>query len=221
MLIVAMELLMSLFALLYAYPHVPTTLLRPEVPATTSAPGVNAVPAPAPPIPEWFGVTSPGALRTALQAMLQTSEALGVSLRPGQTPDDITLAALADPFVLSTLFDLDLYGRDTPVTSRQMFEALSAAYRAMLGVNVYSRNDLFTLFRRHQLLPLGHLPTTVSRFLRSFPGTPDPTGGTATAEGLLRFCTELTTAWLQPYFAHSPDFYLPRLIQTGECQVGA
>lgn len=183
-LMVAMELLMSLYALLYAFPHVPSSVLEEEGGAQT----------------QWLSVTSVGGLRGALQTMLQSSEILIATLPPGMTADDITVDVASSAPALSRLFDLRLYDRTAavpvPATCRQMFETIAAVYRNIASVSLTSREELHGMMRRCMVLPSAHrLPNLDSAIEEE--------------RALLRFCANLAVAWLQPYFARDSNFYLP------------
>ena len=190
---VATDLLMTLYALLYAFPHVPSTLVGDvAVDAPGSAADLTRDDV------QWFSVRSTNALRAALEALLQTSEVLETSLRPGLTTDAVTRAALADPRTLSDLFDLHLYDApEVPITCRQMFEGIAAVYRAVNTVEVTTREELWTLCQRYQVIPVGYqLPGKVRVESEN-------------RSDLLRFCSELAVDWLQPYFARHAAFYRP------------
>ena len=179
-LMVGMELMMSLYAILYAFPHIPSSLL--------DDPNDDVV-------PQWFSVTSTAAMRAALEAVLRTSNVLTASLRKGATPEDIKGVNLADPFALSDLFGLQIL--ELPITSRQMFECIAAVYRAVYTIDVTTREELWTLYRRYQVIPSGYQLPGLARV------------NAQDRPALLRFCSELMVDWVQPYFSKHPAFYLP------------
>ena len=120
---VAMECIMTLFALLYAFPHIPGTLLEEGETEEGNA---------------WFNVTSTEALRAALEGLLKTSEVLEYSLPYNRSMKDVgkeVFTAQAshdgesvhDPHRLSKTFQLQLNDSDVPATCRQMYA------RAMQG----------------------------------------------------------------------------------------
>lgn len=179
---VAMELMTVLYALLYAFPHVPTGVIDEEGHQKAFT---------------WFNVTSTEALRAAVQNLLQTSDILEFSLPSGAaTAADITVEAVANPRILSALFDLRLYACHVPRTARQMLESVSAAYRAILTIDILTRDELYSLYRRYQVLPAAYsLPGTLRM------ATEKP--------ALIKFCTELAVTWIQPYFSKDAAFYVP------------
>jgi hypothetical protein len=186
---VATELVMTLYALLYAYPHIPTSLVDDVDTSGDIADGEV----------QWYSVRTPAALRAAMEALLRTSQVLEVSLRPGLTVAAITGDAVADAEGLSDIFDLQLYAADDiPATCRQLYESLAVAYRAVVTLNVNTREDLWALLQRYQLIPIGYqLPGTVRVESEN-------------RSDLLRFCSELAVDYLQPYFAKHEAFYHPR-----------
>jgi hypothetical protein len=79
-----------------------------------------------------------------------------------------------------------------------MFENIAAIFRALHGVDVTTREELWTLYQRYQLLPVGYkLPGMVRLDMED-------------RSALIRFCSELTVDWMQPYFAKQSAYYLPR-----------
>lgn len=199
MLMVAMELLMSLYALLYAFPHIPAALME-DVVDTNQDYAEADPPAEEDAGTQWLSVSSTAAMRAALEALLRTSEVLEVSMRAGATTDDIGLADLSNAHSLSRLFDLHLYDADSgvPCTCRQMYESIAAMYRAMAAVDVTTREELRVLYQRYQLLPMGYKMPGLVRM------------DTGNRSDLIQFCSELTVEWMQPYFSRHPEYYLSR-----------
>lgn len=194
-LMVAMELIMVLLSLLYAFPHVPATLLDDDADdddydERAPAAGEGAM--------TWFNVSSTGALRSAVDALLHTSDVLEVSMRPGLSVEDVTRDTIADPLKLSDAFGLRLYQDDrVPATCRQMYEGIAATYKALNESDVATRTDLWTLYQRYQLIPVGYQLPGMVRVEKP------------NRSALLRFCSELAVDWLQPYVAQKPGFYVP------------
>lgn len=176
LLMVCQELLMALFCLLYAYPHIPSRIIDDQRSTT------------------WYSIGSKDALRAAIDNLLRNSEVLRVSLAPGVDVADLSHRSACDPDLLNDQLDLRLYDDGVPATGRQMVHALAAVYRAVTGPNdIGTREEMLRLFQKLQLLrPAFALPT--DRSDRS---------------GLLRFCSEQTVQWLQPYFASAPTFFHP------------
>lgn len=194
LLYVAMELMMSLYALLYAFPFSPVTVL------TLNDSGVSMDP------PMWFNIQTSGGVRAALDALLRTSEVLGASLAPGRTLTDITVEAATDLDVLSRLFGLRLFHESVPSTCRVMYRHISGVYAAVIGTNVTTREHLLQLYRQYLIVPWTQRVKKVDDIDRR------------SQSALLEFCTNLTTLWMQPYFAQDSDFYLPRLLERGACR---
>lgn len=191
---------MTLFALLYAFPHIPTAIMD-DIPVGDGSTKDAGDDADAP----WFSVTSTTALRAALEAILKTSQTLEVSLNHTATLNDITKEAVADPENLSRLFDLRLYEDRVPSAARTMVESLCAVYAALLNSIITTREELWSLYRRYQLIaPEFHLPG-MSRVEAS------------NRSALVRFCSELTVAWMQPFFAQNAAFYFPAEIAAIGC----
>ena len=182
---VATECVMTLFALLYAFPHIPSALLddSDESNEATDVP--------------WFSVTSTAALRAAMESILQTSEVLEYSLAKGKTVENITKDAVSDMGTLSSLFDLQLEHPDVPHTCRQMFQNIVALYSALNQTDITTREQLSTLYRRYQFIASGYQLVGMS-FVE-----------TGNQSSLMKFCTELMVQWMQPYFSKHPRFYLP------------
>lgn len=192
LLAVATELAMTLYALLYAFPHIPTSLVEDVVDAAGASNDIAHGEV------QWFSVRSTAALRAAMEALLRTSEVLELCLRPGLTVKAITREAVGDVARLSDVFDLQLYdaGAEIPATCRQMFEVLAATYHAIGNVEITTREELWALLQRYQVIPVGYqLPGTVRVESEN-------------RSELLRFCSELAVDWTQPYFARHVPFYL-------------
>ena len=76
---VATECIMTLFALLYAFPHIPGALLE-DVFAEDGEQEDEA----------WFSVKSTSAMRAAMESILKTSEVLSYSVPTGKVLDTLT-----------------------------------------------------------------------------------------------------------------------------------
>lgn len=199
LLMVAMELVMNLFALLYAFPHVPSRLLDSSAvteAGTANAPSANNA---------WFSVASHSALKLSLLNIARTSPVFRSCMAElGYSPDtDLTVEALCQPGRLDELLGLNLYVDEVPISCQQMYHSICAAYKSLVfptfdmeGVTI-TREWLARLFEDHGL-----------------------TGAAAVGRkgmdrnGLLSFCSVRTVAWLQPYFASSPLFFHPRGLLT-------
>lgn len=164
---------------------------------------------------QWLSVVTTNGLREALQLMLQTSDVLVASLASGFSAEDITVDAASSAPEVSRLFRLGLYAPDgaVPSTCRQMFETVTAAYRAIAFVDYPTREELHGMLRpwgvchqrwwkagggattprirRYMVIPMGYKLPGLSMAMEN-------------EEALLRFCSELTVKWLQPYFARPP-----------------
>ena len=83
-----------------------------------------------------------------------------------------------------------------------MYEHIVSVYRAIDSVgDIPTREFLQRLYQRYQLMRSNYLLPS-DRSDRS---------------GLLRFCSELTVDWMQPYFASCPLFLYPRGRQGAGC----
>lgn len=181
-LMVAMELMMSVYTPLYAFPQMPLVL---EAQLDES---------------EWQDVTTTAELHNVLEGLLQRSAVLEAALAPGHTSEDITLAALGDPVQVSAMFGLRLYDEMddvVPVTCRQMYESIAALFRAITAVPLGTREAIQQLYYRYQAFPLGYKLPGVVRV------------STESQAPLMRFCKELSVEWLQPYVGDQEWFYFP------------
>ena len=186
LLMVAMELVMGLFGLLYAFPHVPSRLLDVEAAA-------------------WFSVATHDSLKVALLKLLQGSPVLVACLAEvGHRPEDLRVWDLCSLEQLDALLGLNVFADGVPTTCRQMYLILVQVFRAVLlppvdpDRLVVTQDWLTGTYRQHGLLS-NRLPAR---------------GGGRDRPDLLRFCTEHTVAWLQPYFASDPLFFHPRGLLT-------
>lgn len=200
LLMVCMELIMTLFALLYAFPHVPAALLEDVADGADDDAGITAD-------AQWYSVVGTTAFRGAIDALLQTSQVLEASLRPGATPDDIRGQDIANMRTLSDLFDLKLTDPAVriPLTCRQMYENVVALYRAVYTNEITTREELAALYQRLQLMPASY----------KLPGLVQLDNNRS---NLIRFCSEMTVEWMQPYFARDPAFYTPQEVAAVACR---
>lgn len=202
LLMVAMELVMTLFALLFAFPHIPNRILVDEDDETEDT--------------QWFSVQSTPAFRAAVENLLQTSPVLNASLKKNKTLDDITTDTVTSLRRLSEIFGLCLEGDSVTATCRQMYENITAVYRFLLGSEIGTRDDLLMLYMRYQFLSPGyHTKSPYTRKKRVILVICLPRLAKDANEDrqvFLRFCSELTVAWMQPYFAKDQRFYLPDLL---------
>jgi hypothetical protein len=191
---VATECVMTLFALLYAFPHIPSALLDDvyETEDVTES--------------QWFSVRSTAAMRATMEAILKTSEVLLYSLPDTKTMDNVTKEIVADVYRLSDTFDLQLEDRNVPATCRQMYDYIVAVYKAIGNVEITTREELWSLYQRYQLIPAGYQLPGLARV------------EVANRSSLIRFCSELTVQWMQPYFSQHPLFYMPALISIATCK---
>ena len=184
---VAFELCTLLFTLVYAFPHIPTTLVDEA--------GLRQV-------FNWTQANTMAGLRDIIRGMLRTSDVLEAS-RPGgigaaAAPTGVVdeLEAVCDPRTLSKRYRLNLYDDAVPLTTRQMIEALCRVYDNIFKLELSTRDDLLALLRHHRFIPN-------NKTIR-----PDASAN-RTQSALLQFCTELAVDWMQPYFARDVRFYIP------------
>ena len=180
---------MTLYALLYAFPTVPSALLD-DVYSVSDEDAGGA---------QWFNVSSIGSLLSVTEGMLRTSEVLEYSLPPTTSAEKISKSVFMEMDSLSDFFQLQLNHADVPSTCRDMYRCITAAYRALMASRITTRDELWTLLRRYQLIPLEY----------QLPGLERVDAGNRSA--LLQFCSELMVQWMQPYFAKHPLFYMPHL----------
>lgn len=187
-LMVAMEMIMSLFAVLFAFPHVPSRIIDGKMENVTA----------------WYAVTTHSELCAALLELLNNSPVISLcARRPPLGAVDI-----CDIDALSDQLDLFLSAEGVPITCRQMYSNICAVFSAifvpridMTGVTL-TRDWLAHLFAGQGLLRASLSSAGHKGVDRS---------------GLMGFCSEQTVAWLQPYFASHPRFFHPRYL-TGVCQ---
>lgn len=185
-LVVALEITMTLFCVLYAYPHIPSRLLDSK--ATTS----------------WFSVASPRALRAAILHLLRQSPVVHACCLPLGSFDSVAFDDLGDPQRLDRVFGLRLQAHNVPTVCRQMFESLAAVLRGIGALTeVGTREDLQRLYRKYQLLPTNLSTAQQQQQKQAWLDR-------SNRAGLLRFCSEQAVQWLQPYFGAHPRFFQPR-----------
>ena len=184
-LMVAMELVMTLFALLYAFPHIPDRILDDEEDDVAA---------------QWFSVQSSPAFRAAVENLLQTSDVLQASLLPPLKPDDLTSEVVTNVRRLSDTFGLCLTSHHVPSTCRQMYESIVSMYQILLSTDIGTRDDLHFMFTKYQFVSTKH----------RLPGLSKEASEDRAA--LIRFCSERTVAWMQPYFVRDQRFYLPNQV---------
>ena len=177
--------------MLYAFPHIPSTLL-PDAEDEEEA--------------QWFSVTSTAAMRAAMEAILKTSDVLEVCLSGERDLDAITKETMTTTDGISGAFDLHLDDPKVPSTCRQMFDYIAAVYKALNQVDITTREELWALYQRYQLIPVGFQLPGLARV------------ETENRSSLIRFCSELMVQWMQPYFATHPHFYMPQLAAAGDCK---
>lgn len=192
LLMVAIEMLMALFALLYAFPHIPTQLLGndPEEEIT------------------WTPVNTHKELVEAVLGILKNSPVLRICARLNtQDVENLQADTVSDMARLDGLLGLFLMVDDIPVTCQQMYHCLCAAYRSILfprldfGDGAVTRDWVAHLLESNGLIGAASVGTARNR----------------DQSGLLPFCSTRMVAWLQPYFASSPMFYYPeRLLSACE-----
>lgn len=185
-LMVAYELVVILFSLIFAFPHIPDRILDNEEDTD----------------PQWFSVSTANAFHLAIENLLQSSMVLHVSLRGWWSSQDITLQSVTSTAGLQRLFDMRFNAEDVPMTIRLMFETITAMFDTLLKIpELGTREDMVELFRRRGF---------VNRNLkRSF--AVDSVDEQEGRSVLLQFCSQLATEWLQPYLSDSQRFLLPAL----------
>ena len=132
---------------------------------------------------------------------------------PNKTIRDINRDAMGDMRRLSELFDVRLHDGEVPAIFQQMFETICAMYHILNTTEFGTRDELWHVYRRYQFIsPTYRLPGLAQMEKEN-------------CSAMIQFCSELTVARLQPYFACSPLFYLPTLRNGGpgysECRADA
>lgn len=179
---VVFELATLLYALVFAYPHIPTTLID----ETGRQREFN-----------WTSVLDNVGLRDAIRGLLRTSDTLEACRATGGAADAVDeLAAVCDPHALSALYRLNLSSDEVPLTTRQMVEAVCRVYQKLTELELSTREELIALLRHHQFVP---------NATRLRPNEKN----SRTHAALLTFCTELAVDWMQPFFARNARFYIP------------
>ena len=188
-LMVSMELLMSLFALLYAFPHVPSRLIEP-LDDEDDRGGTY-----------WKAVTDHASLRDAAMRLLHVSPVLRVCLPRGHAlAVDLTPDVLGDADRLDECLGLGLYADGVPVAAQQMVHAICGVYASLFqppldpSAAALGRDWVLALLTHHGILAPGVVVSPKAQ---------------ADQSGLLAFGSHHTVAWLQPYFASDPLFYHP------------
>lgn len=143
---VAQELVMTLFCILYVYPHVPSQLIDDQ--QTT----------------EWYSIGSKEALQAAITKLLQSSPVMRSSIAPDETLAVLIWSIVCDVEAIDDALDLQLFHEDTPKTSRQMFHSICDTYKTITGAkDLTTREAMQSLFQMTQLLPLSfRIPTDLS-----------------------------------------------------------
>jgi hypothetical protein len=155
----------------------------------------------------WFSIGSLDAFRSAIVNLLRQSKVIQICMAEvGASTESLSFSNLCTVDDLDKQFRLRVYDEAVPTACQQMFENIVAVFRAIDSVpDIPTREFLQRLYQRFQLMRSNfHLPS--DRSDRS---------------GLLRFCSELTVEWMQPYFAGCPLFLYPEgakiLVAQGGC----
>ena len=185
LLMVAIEMLMTLFALLYAFPHVPTQLLPDDADAEEIV---------------WTPVNTHKELVDAVIGILRRSPVIRLCARlNGRDAESLQTVNLGNIAQLDDALGLYLLADSMPVTCQQMYHCLCAAYRGLLfprmdfGDGAVTRDWLAHLLESNGLIGAASIGTARNR----------------DQSGLLPFCSTRMVSWLQPYFASNPMFYYP------------
>lgn len=189
--IVALELLMPLYALVYAFPFVPDRILE-DVPDNTQQDGeVSLISS------DWFVVEDVTRFHEAIGNLLSTSRVFLLLLRSDLDVTHLNGNNLTSMQSISSLFELNIYDHDVPSTCRQMFQTLAATYKAMMNLTgTLMRQDLYQLYQYFGLVDGSR---------------PAPANKDASASAMVQQCSEQAFQWLQPYFATNPQKYWPPL----------
>lgn len=188
--VVALELLMPLYALVYAFPFVPDRIL--EDPNRVNEDGQLAFVS-----SDWFVVEDIATFHEAIANLLCTSRVLLLTLNPDLDVSDLNGRSMSSMNNISSMFELNLSHDGVPVTCRQMYQLLAATYNALMNLTgIVSRQDLYQLYRYYGMVD-GVKPA--------------PTRKDTTVSAMVQQCSEQAFRWLQPYFSVHPEKYWPPL----------
>lgn len=176
---VVFELSTLLFALVFAFPHIPTAVVD-ETGRRNEF--------------KWTSVADSEGLRNAIRDLLRTSDILEACR--GATAIGDELEAVCDHRTLSTFYHLNLLAEEVPLTTRQMVEAVCRVYQKLATLELRTREEVIALLRHHQF---------IQNNTRLRPGA----NINRSQSALLTFCMELSVEWIQPFFARNVRFYIP------------
>jgi hypothetical protein len=188
--VVALELLMPLYAMVYAFPFVPDRIL--EDPDRVIEEGAAAVVS-----SDWIVVEDIPMFHEAIANLLCTSRVLLLMLRPDLDVSHLRGERMTSIREISYTFELNLMHHSIPGTCRQMYQSLAATYNAVMKLTgTVTRQDLNHLYQYYGILDRIQ---------------PAPTRRDATVSAMVQQCSEQAFRWLQPYFSVHPEKYWPPL----------
>ena len=191
MFVVAMELLMSLYAIAYAYPFVPDRIT--EDPTQVVKDDNTTII-----VSSWFVVETTDQLHQAIANLLSSSTVLMWALQRKYNIVDINGYNMSSMQRISELFNLDLYNKQVPGVCRQMFQLIASTYNTVMQLTgTVTRQDLLNVYEYFG----------ISR------GTRVQDRTNATASDMIRQSSRLAFQWLQPYFSWCPVKFWPPLLE--------
>lgn len=190
--VVALELLMPLYALVYAFPFVPDRILEDPSRVNEDGDATTAMVS-----SDWFVVEDIATFHEAVANLLCTSRVLLFSLHPDLDVSELNGNSMTSMRHISSIFDLNLSHPSVPGTCRQMYQLLAATYNALMNLTgIVSRQDLYQLYQYYGMVD-GMKPVPVRK--------------DTTVSAMVQQCSEQAFRWLQPYFSVHPEKYWPPL----------
>lgn len=191
MFVVAMELLMSLYAIAYAYPFVPDRIT--EDPTQTVQDDNNTII-----VSDWFVVETTDQLHQAIANLLSSSTVLLSVLQLKYNITDINGTNMSSMRGISDLFNLDIYNEQVSGVCRQMFQMIAVTYNAVMQLTgKVTREDLLNVYQ----------------YFGISTGTRVQDRTKATASDMIHQSSLQAFQWLQPYFSSSPAKFWPPLLE--------
>lgn len=194
--VVALELLMRLYAIEYAYPFIPDRIL--DDPNRVQNDNQTKVIT-----SDWYVVENTDQLHKAIANLLSTSHVFLFLLDQQYNLEDLNGYNVSSVQGISNLFDLDIYNERVPGSCRQMIQTLALTYNTVMRLQgQVTRKDLDQIYEYYGLV-------INSKFKGS---------NQSTVSEMVQKSSTLAFLWLQPYFASQPGKFWPPL-QT-ECAAG-
>jgi hypothetical protein len=141
MFVVAMELLMSLYAIAYAYPFFPDRIT--EDPTQRVQDDKTTII-----VSDWFVVETTDQLHEAIANLLSSSTVLLFALQLQYGIDDMNGDNMSSMRSISELFGLDIYHNQVPAVCRHMFQIIASTYNTVMKLTgSVTRQDLLNVYQ--------------------------------------------------------------------------